>query len=235
VPISEDANLLRLADLPVTREVDRISGATRSLDSARLQRALQSEARQLRYELTRIRRATSLRSTVRVVRGQVLNEALAASVSVDVTFVHGTRRGLPGEQLPSTLLRRGRTLPAPGSRRPSRAGKPVWTLFEGGPADVRAIQVAAKIARSLGGGLMVLLPYRGADEAERAKREARAVVDQVDLRFLEVAENRALLQERILTPGSSSLLVIAKQSQELEDSVTRSFLESLAVPLVLVA
>ena len=47
--------------------------------------------------------------------------------------------------------------------------------------------------------------------------------------------NRSLLLERILTPGSSSLLVLAKESQELEDSVTRSYLESLAVPVVLVA
>ena len=235
VVLVEDANLLRLADLPVTREVDRVSGTTRELDSARLQRAMHGEARQLQHELTRIGRATSIRSTVRVVRGQILSEALAASASVDVTFVHGAARGLPGEHLTSTLFRRERTDPTRRAGRRPRGRKPVWTLFEGGPASVRALQVAAKLARALECSLMVLVPRSGAEDAEDRKREARAYAEQVELRIVEVAENRALLQERILAPGASSLLVLAKQSSELEDRVMRSYLESLAVPLVLVA
>jgi hypothetical protein len=235
VVLVEDADLLRLADLPVTREVDRASGVTRELDSTRIERALQSEARRLRYQLTRIRRATSIRSTVRVVRGRFLSAAMAASASVDVTFVHDAKRTLPGGHRPGTLVG-GESVPAgPGSGRPPRLRKPVSTLFEGGPASVRALQVAAKLAQALGCGLMVLIPQRGADETASARREARAAVGEAGLRFLEVAENRSLLQERILAPGSSGVLVLAKQSRELEDSVTRDYLESLAVPLVLVA
>ena len=105
----EDADLLRLADLPVTREIDRISGRSRELDSRRMLRALHCEARRLRQELARIGRAGSVRSTLRVVRGHYLTEALAVSARVELTFVHSTRHPLPGEHLPSA---RGRSLAA---------------------------------------------------------------------------------------------------------------------------
>ena len=65
----EDENLLRLADLPVTREIDRVSGAAREMDSGRIRRALQCEARRLRNELARIGRATAVRSTGVAARG----------------------------------------------------------------------------------------------------------------------------------------------------------------------
>jgi len=229
----EDANLLRLADLPVTREVDRLSGTTRDLDSTHLLRALHCEARQLRHELKRIGLSTSVKSTVRVVRGQILSEALAASAKVDVTFVHGTRRALPGDYPPSTARRP--EMPVPGGTPSRRPRMPVWTLFEGGAASVRALRVAAMLARTIECKLMVLIPYAGDDAAERQRREARTAVDQVDLRFLDVGQKQSLLQGRILAPGAGSVLVLAGQSRELEDSATLGYLESLAVPLVLVA
>ncbi len=209
----EDANLLRLADLPVTKEIDRFSGAAREIDSGRMQRALHSEARQLRSNLARIRRATMVRSSVRVVRGQILGEALAASATVDVTFVHGARHG------PKTG-RRGR--------------RPVLTLFKSGPAGVRALQVAAKLARAVGGGLTVLIPNRIDEGDEGVKREVREAVGQADIRFVPGAEGRILMLGRMLAPGMGSLLVLAKGSPELDDDATRAYLEELAIPLVLV-
>ena len=235
VVLVEDANLIRLADLPVTREIDRASGSARELDRSRLERALHGEERRLRHALTRIRRQSSIRSTVRVVRGRILDEALAASASVEVTFVHDARGALPGERLSGMRLQSRSIRPGLGTQRLSRPAKPVWTLFEGGPASMRVLRVAARLSQVLECGLMVLIPHRGADEAETRKREARAAVDQIDLRFVEVAENRSLLCERTLTPRASSLLVLARQSGEVEDDAMIDYLESIAVPLVLVA
>lgn len=226
----EDANLLRLADLPVTREVDRLSGATRDIDSARMKLALQCEARQLRSELARIGRATAVRSSVRIVRGQILGEALAASTSVEVTFVHGARRALPGDR-----PRRMVSMVTRGTERGHRGRRPVLTLFKGGSEGVRALRVAARLARSIGGGLTVLVPHRDDEGAERYKREAREAVEQIEIRFVEGAEGRTLMLGRILAPGTGSLLVLAKRSAELDDEATRGYLEELAIPLVLVA
>ena len=231
----EDANLLRLADLPVTREVDRISGMTRELDSRRMLHALHCEARQLRREVSRIGKTTSVHSTVRVVRGHYLTEALAASASVDVTFVHGARRPLPGEHLSSTPVRPIAAGAVRGRVRRAGGRKPLWTLFDGSPASRRALEVAVKLARTLACSLVVLLPTRGAEEIERREQAAQIAGDRVDLQYLGVAETRFSELSPALAPGAGSLLVVARKCSDLEDGAARSTLASLAVPVVLVA
>ena len=231
----EDAKLLQLADLPVTREVDRISGMTRELDSKRMLRALHCEVRQLRRELSRIGKTTTVRSTVRVVRGHYFSEALAASASVEVTFMHGARSRLPGEHQPRTPHRPA----AGGAGRPTaaRIGRklPLWTLFDGSPASARALNVALKLAHTLAGNLVVLVSGGGAEDIENRKREAQAAADKVDLQYLVVAENRFSQLGRVLAPSAGGLLVLARKSPDLESSAARDYLESLAVPVVLVA
>ncbi|MEE8285386.1 MAG: hypothetical protein V3R72_01685 [Gammaproteobacteria bacterium] len=231
----EDANLLRLADLPVTREIDRISGMTRELDSRRMLRALHCEARQLRRELARIGRASLVRSTLRVVRGHYLTEALAVSASVDVTFVHSARRPLPGEHLPRAPVRDIAVGAAHGRARRAAGRKPLWTLFDGSPASGRALAVAAKLARTLACHLVVVLPVGGVDEIERRKREVQIAADKVAVQYLVVADKRFSQLGKAPGPGAGSLLVLARQSPDLEDSGARSYLESLTVPVVLVA
>jgi len=230
----EDADLLRLADLPVTREIDRISGMSRELDSRRMLRALHCEARQLRRELARIGRASAVRSTLRVVRGHYLTEALAASASVDVTFVHSARRPLPGEHLPSAPLR-PIAGPAHGRARRAAGRKPLWTLFDGSPASGRALAIAVKLARTLACRLVVVLPVGGVDEIERRKREIQIAADKVTLQYLVVADNQLSQLGKAPAPGAGSLLVLARKSPHLEDSAARSYLELLTVPVVLVA
>lgn len=226
VVLVEDADLLRLADLPVAREVDWLSGTTREIDSGTILRAMQCEARQLRAELARIGRAKAVRSSLRVVRGRVFGEALAASASVEVTFVHGAQH-----RLSEAGLRGGMPLRSAAARRLRR---PVLGLFKGGEESVRALRVAAQLAHAVDTGLTVLLPSARGEEAERYKREARETVGHIEVAFVEGAEGRSLMLGRMLTPGSGSLLVLAKRSPELDDEATRRFLEELAIPLVLV-
>jgi K+-sensing histidine kinase KdpD len=229
----EDANLLRLADLPVTREIDRFSGMSRDLDSQRVLRALHSEARQLRREVSRLDKATSVRSTVRVVRGHYFTEALTASANVDVTFVHGAGQPFPGDHRP------GPRLGARSATREATAGRakrpPLWALFDGSPASARALRLAAKLAYTSAANLVVLVPEQAAGEIENRKREARMAADTADLQFLVVAGDGLSQLGGALTPRAGSVLVLARQSPELKDDRTRGNLESLTVPVVLVA
>ena len=231
----EDAKLLRLADLPVTREIDRISGTARDLDSQRMLRALHGEVRQLRRQLSRLDRITSVRSTVRVVRGDYLTEALAASASVNVTFVHGARGPLPREHLPGTPLRRVASGAKHGAA--GRVGRrtPLWALFDGSPASARALKVAVKLAHTLAGNLTVLVPGGSAEAIESRKREARIAAGRADLQCLGMAGDRLSQLGGALAPGAGSLLVLARESPDLEDAAAQSYLESLSVPVVLVA
>ncbi len=231
----EDANLLRLADLPVTREIDRISGMTRDLDSRRVLRALHGEARQLRREVSRLDKVASVRSTVRVVRGHYLTEALAASANVDVTFVHGAGQPFLGHHPPSQGPRHA----APGAEREAPGGRgkapPFWTLFDGSPASARALNLAAKLAHRSSANLVVLMPGQAADEMEDRKREARQAADTAELQYLAVAGDGLSQLMGALNPRAGSVLVLARKSPVLEDGRARGYLESLTVPMVLVA
>jgi hypothetical protein len=225
----EDANLLRLADLPVTREVDRLSGMTRDLDSQRILRALHCEVRQLRREILRIGKNTSVRSTVRVVRGHYLNEALAASAGVNVTFVHRARRALPGEHLPATPARQGAAMAALPRGRPA-----LWALFDGSAAAIRALKVALMLAGTRPGNLVVLVPGGAAEEIEGRKQAAKVAAGGAHVQFLAVADDWISQLGRALTPAAGGLLVLARKDPDLVDSAARSYLESLCVPVVLV-
>lgn len=230
----EDANLLRLADLPVTREIDRLSGMTRELDSRRILRALHCEVQHLRREILRLGKTTSVRSTVRVVRGHYLTEALMASQRVEITFVHGARRALPGENLPAAPARSEAAGPARAASRRPRGRKILWTLFDGSAAGARALKVALMLARTLAGDVVVLVSGSGAEEIEARKQQARIAADGADLQFLAVAENWYSQLGRALAPGSGGLLILAKKDPEQVDAAARSYLESLSVPMVLV-
>lgn len=227
VLLVEDANLLRLVELPFAQEVDRISGATRVIDGAVMRRALESEARQLRTELGHIRRATSVRTSVRVVRGQILGEAMAASARGGITFVHKAARTLPG-------LDRLGIAAAPFTRR-RRPRAPVLTLFKGGPESARTLSVAAELAHCIDSALTVLVPSRGDEGAEPYKREALEIVAGPAIKFVEGAEGRTLMLRRLLARGAGSLLVLAKASPELGDQTIVAYLEEIGIPLVLVA
>jgi hypothetical protein len=230
----EDANLLRLADLPVSREIDRISGTARDLDSQRMLRALHGEVRQLRRQLSRPDRITSVRATLRVVRGDYLSEALAASASANVTFVHGARRPLPGGHLPPAPLRQTASGAKHGPARRAGARTTLWTLFDGSPASARALKVAVKLAHTLAGSLKVLVSGCTAKAIDNRKREARIAADRADLQCLAMAGDRLSQLGGALGPGAGSLLVLARESPDLEDAAAQSYLESLSVPVVLV-
>ena len=226
----EDADLLRLADLPVTREIDRLSGMARELDTRRMLRALRVEVQQLHRELARLARSTSVRASLRVVRGHYLTEALAAAAHGQATFVQGARRALPGE-----LFAASPPIVAGSAVVAGAARGALWILFDGSAAGIRALKVALALTRAPGRSLRVLVPDGGADELESRKRAARMAAGGRDLQFLAVAQNWLSQAGRSLRPGAVSLLVLARTDPLMEAAAARDYLESLPVPVVLVA
>ena len=238
----EDPDLLRLADLPVAFEIDRSSGMSRKIDARSMLRALRCEVQQVHREIARLGRNTSLRASVRVVRGHYLTEALVASARGEVTFVPGASRPLPGDYLPATpapamtpAMSLAMSMGGVSAQRARRAARrPLWTLFDGSPASIRALRVALTLSREGPGKLAVLLAGSGGDEIESRKREAQTVAGTAHLQFLDVGQDWLSKLPRVLAPGANSLLVLARTSPALEDSDTRSLLESLSIPVVLV-
>ena len=85
------------------------------------------------------------------------------------------------------------------------------------------------------GDLVVLVPGRSVEEIESRKREAQVAADRADVRYLVVAGDRLSQLGGVLAPRAGSLLVLARKNPDLADRAARRYLESLAVPVVLVA
>ena len=72
----EDLTLLRVAALPVTREIGRVSGVARSFDLPDLERMLRRQAQQLHDQLATAAQTSRLAWSFEVRRGDLLEQAL---------------------------------------------------------------------------------------------------------------------------------------------------------------
>lgn len=157
----QDVNLLNLSDLPFAMEVVGSSAVTRSLNASLVGRSLRTQTRRLNDMLKQLASARRLITSMRVVRGHLLREALAATERSDLLILGARRRP----------VQHGAAQP----RRRER--KPVAVVQAAGAHQSAALQLAAEVARAAGRELLVCVvgsdDAGAADEASlRALRES---------------------------------------------------------------
>jgi hypothetical protein len=225
----EDEELLSAANLPFTREIDRISGALRDIDSVSMARALKVQRQLLNRALVGVCGKLKVTSRVRVVRGEFLNEALTAAAEAEVAVLNRTSHGAAAPPAGKRMLR---TAPAGGARH-----KPVWSLFDGSPAGVRALLQAGAVAAEGGTDLVVALP----ESAEGGRRKLEAEASELlganagRARFVVVphAEIGELFQS--MWPEGCSLLFLGRGSVDLGSKQAAAWLKEPACPVVVTA
>ena len=156
----ESDELHRLAALPFARELGFTSASPRPIDPAALERALEARAGQARRALTELAGLHAVRWTLRVTRGSVTEEVLAASTGAVLTIMGVSRWGPEAMRLaqgaPATLV----VLPqGAGQRGPLVAICPV------GIAPEQAVSLVCSIANAIGDGLTVLAIGDDVEEA----------------------------------------------------------------------
>ncbi len=155
----EDMDLLRLADLPCTRVTSLLLLEPERVDRARMERQLRLQAERVHNALDRRAAALKVRARFRSVRGEVHEEVLAAAAEADLLSLGKASRTRLG------AFRLGRTLQAAlASGRPllvlesqPLAGQGLLAVCDGSPADVRALSLAAELARETRQSLNVLI------------------------------------------------------------------------------
>lgn len=80
----EDANLLRIAALPCTREIGRFSGVVRALEPHDLERQMRTQAERLRETVSHAARELGLPWTFQIARGRLEDELVRAFVDADL-------------------------------------------------------------------------------------------------------------------------------------------------------
>jgi len=137
----EDANLVRLGGLPFASEVSALTGVSRSLVVAELEHALRVEAARLERLFVQAAQRAQLPWSFAVTRGQLLAEAVARAA--DFTVVGAIGSSVAASRLASVVRR--------------KAGRRVAALFDAGPAALRALATAARLAKAADSELVVLV------------------------------------------------------------------------------
>lgn len=240
----EDINLLRLAGLPFAREVQRATGAGRTLDETSMERDLQLQASQARRALAEAAAGSGATWSFQVVRGVVQKEVVTAALEADLLSLGRTSRPLVRS------LRLGSTARAVLSMprsillgHPSReAEEPIYVTFDGSLAGEKAVVAAARLAQFHGADLVVLLvrPDHGegrpaaAQLAERGEALVHEVSSEVDIRYQDLAEASQEELIKAARQANCSLLVLGGEVPMLQGEALQQLLDELNCPVMLV-
>lgn len=132
----EDAVLLRVAALPITREVGMTSGTIRALEVEDMARVLRHHAEEVRRLVGTAATERGLRWSFRVTRGTVVDAALETA-GTDVVLLAPQRSGL------------GRVLSSRTAARPPLPAEPaasVAVFFDESDSGSRALEAAYELA-----------------------------------------------------------------------------------------
>lgn len=227
----EDANLLQLAGLPFAREVGGVAGTARRLDAPAMERSLKAQAERSRQALAAVAEPWRLHWSFRVVRGEVVDEVLAAAYEADLVSIGKIGRqpsagGRLGPVARSVIAAAPRSVLLTRHEAPARPG--VGVVYDDTPGSAKALWVGARLARE-GGGLTVLIPAADGAGGQRLEDEAAQLL-----------RSRGLsARYRWFDSGGSALPIQLLQGEGLlvagaDSALAEKLLEELDSPVLLV-
>jgi hypothetical protein len=154
----EDERLLRVAGLPFAQEFGLVTAHARQIAVVDVERALRSQAERMRRMVGALARPLGLAWSLDVVRGDTQRSAIAYAGADDLLVI-GRARYVPG-----AFNRVSPASPGAGTR-----ARPVAVLFDATVQAVRALGLAATLARAARREVTVLIPATG-PESLRARR-----------------------------------------------------------------
>ena len=213
----EDEDLVRLASLPFSREVDFASASSQKLHSAHMEHALRTAGEEAQRAFVKALQQLNLHWTFRVVRGTVTQTSLAAAADVDLLVI--------GQQGRSPRIISGAYLP----KRSLNATR-VVAIFDGTPSAFRAIELANDLAKD-SPILVLVLANTGNEVASQCRswleaKNLRAELDQA----LNPTQDTVIDYVKKWSP---SVLVINRDSAFINDSQICRLVNEFECPLIL--
>jgi len=187
----ESDELHRMAGMPFAREVGVGSAFARPIDPPAMERALQAHAREARRALAHLAGASPLRWTLRVTRGCVTEEIVAAATPEDLAVIGISRWGPEALHLaqgaPATLL----VLP-----QTRRFRGPLAAVCPVAVDPARAVDLLLPLSGAVGNGLTLLVLANDVAAAtpwcEKAAGLLRAQGRRADLEIVRESQPEAL-------------------------------------------
>jgi nucleotide-binding universal stress UspA family protein len=213
----EDEDLVRLASLPFSREVDFTSAMPRELQSVNMERALHAAGKETQQAFANALQQVNLQWTFRVVRGTVTQASLAAASDVDLVVI--------GQQGRSPSIMADNFLPTRLAN-----GKQTVVIFDGSPSAVRALEFASSLADP--SPLVVLVLANNGDEVGQqcvswlATHNVRAEVDRA------LNPSRDVIID-FVKKWPTGVLLINRDSEFISESQIGRLVNEFDCPLIL--
>jgi nucleotide-binding universal stress UspA family protein len=234
----EDINLLRLAQLPVARELRYPGTTTIKLDTAQMEAQLRSQAAQAQRQLEKMAAGRKLVHSFAVLRGLVSSTLLEASQDSDLlvlgrvsySLVHTMRLGSTAQ---TAVAQTTRSVLLMHPR--ADLGGPPLLIYDGSDAGERALSLALGLVPR-NGRLSILLYTPDDNNVQRLVEQIAAQTDarQVDAAYRRLQRFDAQEVNELIQDSESSLLILSDAYDHLSAADLNHFMEKLTCPVLLV-
>ncbi len=222
----EDVDLFRLAELPFSYQISRLTSRVQPLSAIELEREVRVQAVRAERALRVTAEQAGLKWSFRRMRGR-LRMALEASPDVNLLLVSATRRSIVSSGEAGAL---GHALRA-SEGEPTR---PIVAVFDGSDSATVALESAIRLSRSTHRRLEVILV--AADDAVAAKLRDRAteLVAPQSATLRRVSDMTIETLAKAAHARAPALLVIGAKKEFLESPGVDDLRRSIDCPTLIV-
>ncbi|CAN5513592.1 hypothetical protein BH10CHL1_BH10CHL1_29670 [soil metagenome] len=239
----EDAQLVDLAGSPFFREISRFSASAHQLSSAQLERQLRGQASQMQRVLTEITGRRQVPSTLRIVRGQVVNELLRAAAETDLIILGRVGQSFVRQQ--SAPKRLGSTTRVFLTQAPcltlvwqqeTRLGLPMVVVYDNSAAAQRALSLAARLVQEREGRLTVILLDNTLEAIQQAEQQVRAWLQTRGLtaHFHKLTNTNVARLAQIVMQERARIMVLPGTNAALQGEALLALLDELRTSVLIV-
>jgi nucleotide-binding universal stress UspA family protein len=233
----EDINLLRVARLPMARELQFPFAAHAPMSPERMRRQLRAQASQARRALASICRRQQIEWTFQVLRGGVSSKVLEEASKADLLCLGRISRPVirrPG--LGSTA--RAAAMRAQHSvlliSHGARIHPPVVLAYDGSSDAEGALLLASRLTQELGGFLSILVPADASRSSEEIQQEITRRLDgeKLMIHYRQLSGAGVIPLISALQTGGCGILVLSKATLPPDD--VGELLDAVGCPVLLV-
>lgn len=237
----EDTDLLRSASLPFGREIGFTSGRIRPMSTADMERRLRQQAEEARRLLAVVGRRRAVEWSLHICRGRVETETLAITTPADLLVLGridwARDIGLPFGQLTARIATTANcSVMVLGAAPQAADHQSIVVLYEGSESGERALATAAAMARDTKQALTILLPPSADGWMEGIEETARSWARRykIPVSFVRLPGVDAAILIQALRQIDGRVLVLSRASHAMQHPASRSLLDEIASPVVVI-
>ncbi len=216
----EDDNLLKLAGLPFSHEIDFTSAVARPLDRSAVEQIFRTKANQIREAIATTAHRASVRWSFQVTRGRVTAEALAAAREMDAVVMG--RESSPLKSFADATARGDRNT--------------IVVVYDGSPGGRRVLEIAQQFAAIRSDPIFVFVNTSEPEQAGRLRQEA---IDSIDQQVQHATVSGELLSDAhelsvAVEQTHARLVVLNRDNLLLDERTVECLVNELDCPIALV-